>query len=63
MIDLAEQHPDTVEEMKALWLEEAEKYNVLPVNDMTMHELRHQRRALPRAGPAERPVHVLPQHL
>ncbi len=32
--DLAEQHPDKVEELKALWLEEAKKNNVLPLNDL-----------------------------
>jgi arylsulfatase len=37
--DLAEAHPDKVEELKALWLEEAKKNNVLPLNDMTPHEL------------------------
>ncbi|QNE34883.1 arylsulfatase [Leifsonia shinshuensis] len=33
-VDLAEQHPDKVEELKALWLEEAKKYDVLPLNDL-----------------------------
>jgi arylsulfatase len=37
--DLADQHPDKVEELKALWLEEAKKNNVLPLNDMTPLEL------------------------
>jgi arylsulfatase len=37
--DLAEQHPDKVEELKALWLEEAKKNNVLPLNDMNPREL------------------------
>jgi arylsulfatase len=37
--DLAEQHPDQVEELKALWLEEAKRNNVLPLNDLTPHEL------------------------
>jgi arylsulfatase A-like enzyme len=37
--DLADENPDRVKAMKALWMEEAKKYNVLPVNDMTMHEL------------------------
>jgi arylsulfatase len=36
---LADEFPDRVEEMKRLWMEEAEKYNVLPLNDMTAHEL------------------------
>jgi arylsulfatase len=37
--DLAAEHPDKVEEFKALWLEEAKKNNVLPLNDMSTHEL------------------------
>jgi hypothetical protein len=37
--DVADQHPDKVEELKALWLEEARKNNVLPLNDMGPHEL------------------------
>jgi arylsulfatase len=37
--DLAQKHPDKVEELKALWLEEAKKNNVLPLNDMGPHEL------------------------
>jgi arylsulfatase len=37
--DLAEQHPDKLEELKALWLEEAKANNVLPLNDMGPHEL------------------------
>ena len=32
--DLADQHPDKVEELKALWLSEAEANNVLPLNDL-----------------------------
>ena len=32
--DLAEQHPDKVEELKALWFEEAKANNVLPLNDL-----------------------------
>ena len=34
--DLADQHPDKVEELKALWLEEARKYDVLPLNDLSI---------------------------
>ncbi|HEY1278396.1 MAG TPA: sulfatase-like hydrolase/transferase, partial [Acidimicrobiales bacterium] len=34
--DLAEQHPDKVEELKALWLEEAKANKVLPLNDMNI---------------------------
>jgi arylsulfatase len=37
--DLAEQFPDKVEELKALWLEEAHKYGVLPLNDLSVPEL------------------------
>ncbi len=32
--DLAAQYPDKVEELKALWYNEAGKYNVLPLNDI-----------------------------
>jgi arylsulfatase len=32
--DLAEQHPDKLEELKALWMEEAKRYDVLPLNDL-----------------------------
>ena len=32
--DLAEEHPEKVEELVDLWFEEAKKYNVLPLNDM-----------------------------
>jgi arylsulfatase len=32
--DLAGQHPDRLEELKALWLEEAKANNVLPLNDL-----------------------------
>jgi hypothetical protein len=31
--DLADQHPDKLEELKALWMEEARKYDVLPLSD------------------------------
>ena len=33
--DLAEQHPEKVSELINLWLEEAKKYDVLPLNDLT----------------------------
>ena len=33
-VDLADQHPEKLEELKALWAAEAEKYNVLPLNDL-----------------------------
>jgi arylsulfatase len=32
--DLAAQHPDKLKELQGLWLEEAEKNNVLPLNDL-----------------------------
>jgi len=35
-VDLADQHPDKVEQLKALWLEEAQKYDVLPLNDLAI---------------------------
>jgi arylsulfatase A-like enzyme len=38
--DLAEQHPDKLEELKALWLEEATRYDVLPLNDLGILEYR-----------------------
>ena len=38
--DLAEQHPEKLEELKALWLEEAKKYDVLPLNDLGIFEYR-----------------------
>jgi arylsulfatase len=38
--DLAEQHPDKVAELAGLWLEEAKKYNVLPLNDLSIFEFR-----------------------
>ncbi len=36
--DLAAKYPEKVEEMKRLWLEEAKKYNVLPLNDLSILE-------------------------
>jgi arylsulfatase A-like enzyme len=38
--DLADQHPDKLEELKALWLQEAKKYDVLPLNDLGIFEYR-----------------------
>jgi arylsulfatase A-like enzyme len=38
--DLADQHPDKLEELKALWLAEAQKYDVLPLNDLGIVEFR-----------------------
>src|SRR5262245_9780064 len=33
-VDLAEKYPDKVKELTELWLSEAKKYNVLPLNDL-----------------------------
>jgi acyl-CoA synthetase (NDP forming) len=35
--DVAERRPDRVEELKALWLEEAKSNTVLSLNDMNAH--------------------------
>src|SRR5262249_51166615 len=32
--DLAGEHPEKLEELKSLWWEEAERYKVLPLNDL-----------------------------
>jgi len=43
--DLAEQHPEKVKELAALWLEEARKNNALPLNDYGVagiHELEYK---------------------
>jgi arylsulfatase len=48
--DLADQYPEKVKELTALWLSEAKKYNVLPLNDLGIvgiHELEYK---------AEKPV-------
>jgi arylsulfatase A-like enzyme len=37
--DIADRHPEKLKELVALWFEEAEKYNVLPLNDMGVLEL------------------------
>jgi arylsulfatase len=36
--DVAGEHPEKLEELKALWLSEAEKYDVLPLNDLSIEE-------------------------
>lgn len=36
--DLAAEHPDKLEELKALWYSEAEKYNGLPLSDLNIME-------------------------
>ena len=38
--DVAEEHPEKLDELKALWLEEAEKYDVLPLNDLSIMDFR-----------------------
>jgi arylsulfatase len=38
-VDLAEQHPDKVKELAALWLSEAKKYHVLPLMDIALTAL------------------------
>ena len=45
--DLAEQHPEKLEELEALWLEEAEKYDVLPLNDLSIFDFRELEYASP----------------
>ena len=43
--DLADKHPEKVKELAALWLSEAKKYNVLPLNDLGVtgiHELEYK---------------------
>jgi arylsulfatase len=38
--DLAERYPERVKELQALWLEQARKYDVLPLNDLGIFDLR-----------------------
>ncbi len=38
--DLADENPEKVQELKELWLEEAKKYDVLPLNDLSILEYR-----------------------
>ena len=37
--DLAAEHPDKLKQLTELWLSEARKYNVLPLNDLGVHGL------------------------
>ena len=37
--DLADEHPEKVKELAELWLAEAKKYGVLPLNDLGVHGL------------------------
>jgi arylsulfatase A-like enzyme len=37
--DLADQHPEKVKELAELWLREAKKYDVLPLNDLSVVEI------------------------
>jgi arylsulfatase A-like enzyme len=51
--DLAAKHPEKLEELKALWLTEAKRNNVLPLNDVNvriMHEELEFHAAAPRSG-------------
>ena len=43
--DLAKENPEKLHELQRLWLIEAVKYNVLPLDDRLgiAHELRHRR--------------------
>ena len=36
--DLADEHPEKLEELIRIWFEEAQKYNVLPLNDLSIAE-------------------------
>jgi N-sulphoglucosamine sulphohydrolase, C-terminal len=38
--DLADQHPEKLRELTELWLEEARKYDILPLNDLSIFEFR-----------------------
>ena len=38
--DVADENPEKVQELKDLWLEEAKKYDVLPLNDLSILEYR-----------------------
>ena len=57
--DLAEQHPEKLEELKALWLEEAEKLR-RPAAQRPRH-LRVPRARVRDRRAGERPVHLLPR--
>lgn len=50
--DLASEHPDKLKELTALWLEEAKKNNVLPLNDLNVHDQHAQEYhgAIPESG-------------
>ena len=63
--DLAAEHPEKLEELEALWIEEAKANNVLPLNDLQVvgEGLRDLHRdGVQHPRPAERPVHLLPGH-
>src|SRR3546814_11186121 len=49
--DLAEQHPDKLAELVALWWEEAERHGVLPLDDRTAELFG----SAPRPGPVPAP--------
>lgn len=42
--DLAAEHPDRLEELKALWFAEAEKYQGLPLSDLNVMEMMNRKR-------------------
>jgi arylsulfatase A-like enzyme len=50
--DLAGEHPEKLEQLEALWLEEAKRYDVLPLNDLGIIEFRslEYRIAVPESG-------------
>lgn len=37
--DLAAEMPEKTEELKALWMDQAKKYKVLPLNDLAIHDI------------------------
>jgi hypothetical protein len=39
-LDLADEHPEKLKDLVDLWLEEAKKYDVLPLNDLSIFEFR-----------------------
>jgi arylsulfatase len=55
--DLAGQHPEKLEELKALWQREAEAYQVFPLNDLSVAELVLRGALAREGGPADRAVY------
>ena len=58
--DLAEEHPEKLKELIELWFEEADKYDVLPLDDRHPFEILADR--APAARARARHVHLLPGH-